>query len=54
MLLSNALIEFKQKLPYSYADHAQALHTMGLVERTLGNRKKAIECFKKALRMREW
>ena len=53
ILLSTVLSFFKRKMPPDHPAEAQSLHTMGLVHRTLGNRDQAIDCFKKALRIRE-
>jgi hypothetical protein len=40
-------------MPADHPGQAQTLHTMGLVQRALGNREQALDCLKGALRMRE-
>lgn len=50
--LSSSISSFK-KMPTDHLGYAQALHTMGLVQYSLGNWKQALNDYKEALRMRE-
>ena len=52
-LLATVLSFFKRKMPTNHPAEAETLHTMGLVQRALGNREQAIDYLKQALRIRQ-